>query len=259
MVPIVLTAALALSFPAASALSRQDAASLTVSAPATLTTLDARNMKGEPTRLAWSPDGSQLFIETHVRKGGVLSNPRYYLFSRKDQELTSATDAPAWVSEYWSWKSYPSAPGLASFKIELNERDDRVSATASPMGGDLARGVPSGGTGTTVTDANTAVLQSQVQHVITLRLKGEVVGQYVNAQWVPGYTFGWAPESLGPYIAYGDKDGHLALMDRDGHRRQVPGTDDVLLPAWSQEGSQIAFFRKTGKNTYDLSVVDVKK
>ena len=38
-------------------------------------------------------------------------------------------------------------------------------------------------------------LTSQSQHVITLKLKGEIVGEYVDTQFLPGYTFGWSPQS----------------------------------------------------------------
>ena len=66
-----------------------------------------------------------------------------------------------------------------------------------PMGGDLAKG-GGAGSGTTADDIVDASLQSQMQHVITLKLKGETVGQYVDTQFVPGYTFSWAPSRSAP-------------------------------------------------------------
>ena len=52
--------------------------------------------------------------------------------------------------------------------------------------------------------------------------------------------------------------GHLALMDRQGQKQQIDGTKNVILPAWSNDGSKIAFLQKAGKNKYDLFVVTVR-
>ena len=235
----------------------QSVQSLSVAPPAPIATLDPKRMKGEPTKLAWSPDGAQLFIETNERNRGVLSNPHYYLLAVEGGKVSSIDSPPAWAGEYWNWKSYPSAPGSASTKIDVDERDRRNTATATPMGGDLARGAPSAANGTSVDDAHAAALQSDTQHVITLRLQGEVVGEYVNQQFVPGYTFGWAPKSSGTFIAYSNRDGHLTLMDGSGKRTEVSGTRNVLLPAWSDDGSKIAFVQKDGKK-FDVLLAQVK-
>jgi Tol biopolymer transport system component len=48
-------------------------------------------------------------------------------------------------------------------------------------------------------------------------------------------------------------------MDREGQKQQIDGTKNVILPAWSADGSKIAFLQKSGKNKYDLFVVDVRQ
>jgi hypothetical protein len=125
------------------------------------------------------------------------------------------------------------------------------------MGGSLAKG---GGAdpnaGSTVEDVTMRAQQMQQQQVFTLTLKNETVGEFVNQQFLPGYTFGWAPQ--GGMIAYRNLAGHLAIMDERGDKREVADTKDVLLPAWSGDGSKIAFLERAGKNKYNLVVVNVK-
>ena len=100
--------------------------------------------------------------------------------------------------------------------------------------------------------------QMQKQQVISLTLKSETVGEFVNQQFLPGYTFGWAPESSGPMIAYRNQAGRLSVMDEQGQKQEIAGTKDVILPAWSADGAKIAFLQKSGKNRYDLVIVNMK-
>jgi hypothetical protein len=47
-------------------------------------------------------------------------------------------------------------------------------------------------------------------------------------------------------------------MDREGQKQQIDGTKNVILPAWSADGSKIAFLQKAGKNKYDFFLVEVR-
>jgi hypothetical protein len=235
------------------------ASAVQVSAPKKIANIDAGKLKGEPTQLAWSPDGTKFFLQTSERDArGMVIKPRFYVLSEEGKP-ESVSAAPDWAGEYWAWKSGKAAPGAGAFAIDIKDEQKVETMTASPMGGTLARG---GGTdaqaGTTVDDATNMAQQMQKQHVITLTLKGETVGQFVNQQFLPGYTFGWAPQSLG-MIAYANPAGRLSLMDTDGKRQEVASTKNVLLPAWSDDGGRIAFLERTGKNKYELFAVDVKK
>jgi Tol biopolymer transport system component len=58
-------------------------------------------------------------------------------------------------------------------------------------------------------------------------------------------------------VAYGNAAGRLAVMDEKGNKQQVEGTKNVILPAWSPDGTKIAFLQKAGKNKYELYVVTV--
>ena len=92
--------------------------------------------------------------------------------------------------------------------------------------------------------------------MFTLTLKGETVGEFVGTQFLPGYTFGWSPKELG-MIVYANRAGHLAVMDEEGKKQQVESTKNVLLPAWSLDGSKIVFLQKNGKNKYDVFIAAV--
>jgi hypothetical protein len=233
---------------------------LQVSEPAQIGSLDAARLKGEPAQLGWSPDGTKLFLQTAARdKLGMLVNPRFYVMSVSDGKPEPVDAPPAWAAEYWAWKSGQAAPGSPAFRIEFKEDYQTVTSTSSPMGGALAKGgVDPGGGGTTVEDVAMRAQQGQKLHVVVFTLKGETVGEFVGVQALPGYTFGWAPEAIGR-MAYANKAGRLALIDRDGQKQQVEATRNVILPAWSNDGSKIAFVQKNGKNKYDVFVVTVTR
>jgi hypothetical protein len=236
------------------------AKTMQVSAPALIGSIDAGKLKGEPIQLAWSPDGSKLFLQTAGRdKLGMVKDPRFYVMSAADAKTDAVDAPPAWAAEYWAWKSGKAAPGAPNFAIDAKEDVKTITSTSSPMGGDLARGgVDASGTGgTSAQDIAAHAQQSQKLRVITLTAQGETVGQFVGQQFLPGYTYGWSPAAVG-MIAYGSAAGRLALMDRQGQKQQIEATKNVILPAWSSDGSKIAFFQKNGKNKYDLFVVTVK-
>ena len=219
-------------------------------------------VKGEPTQMSWSADGAQLAIQTSERDAkGMTKNPRYYLIGASDGKLSPAQASPDWADKYWTWKSNQYTPWSPSLGIDVKQDQKTVSSTSSPMGGDLARGGTSGdpaGGGTTMDEATNRKLNSQTLTVVTLKLMGETVGYFEGVQFIPGYTFGWAPKDLAA-IAYVNQDGRLAVMDKDGKKQQVEGTKNVLLPAWSVDGTKIAFLQKTGKNKFDLYLAPVTK
>lgn len=258
MTPPTMTTILILALTLAQAPS---AKTMQVSAPAQVGTIDTGKLKGEPIQLAWSPDGTTLFLQTSERDPrGMVKNPRFYVMSASDGKPEPLDGPPLWVAEYWAWKSNKLAPGSNTFGIEVKEEQRAATATASPMGGALAKGSPSGdpgGGGTTAEEAGMRAAQTQTQHVFSLTSKGETVGEFINQQFLPGYTFSWSPAAQG-VMAYANQAGRLALMDQQGQKQQIDATKNVILPAWSSDGSKIAFLQKAGKNKYDLLVVNVR-
>lgn len=240
--------------------SAPSAKSAQVSTPAQVASLEAGKLKGEPIQLAWSPDGTRLFLQAAGRdKLGMVTNPRFFVMAASDGKLEPIDAPPAWAAEYWAWKSGQAAPGSPTFRIDFTEDYQTVSATSSPMGGALAKGGvdTSGSGGTTADDVATHTQQLQKQHVVIFKLKGETVGKFVGQQALAGYSFSWSPAAVG-MMAYGNQAGRLALIDREGQKQEIDATKNVLLPAWSNDGSKIAFLQKAGKNRYDLLVVTVR-
>lgn len=233
---------------------------LSLATPKLIGQIDTGKLKGEPTELAWAPDGQHFFLQTSERdKHAMVTNPRFFLVSASDAKAQKVDTKPDWEGPYWLFKSNEYAPGAAKIAIDVKDQQRVVSSTASPSGGALAKGGTSASPGTTVDDAVNAATNMQQVHVITLMLKGEQVGQFVNEQFLPGYTFSWSPEQLGR-IAYVNDGGHLAIMNLQGSDKQeIDGTKNVVLPAWKADGSKIAFLQKAGRNKYDLYIADVNQ
>lgn len=234
---------------------------LQISAPALVSTIDGGKVKGEPTQLAWSADGTKLFLQTSERDAkGMFANHRYFVMSASDGLPESVKEPPPWATEYWTWKANQYAPGSTSFGIEVKEDIKAVTATASPMGGELARGGTSGDPGggsTSAGEVASRAAQTQKQRIVTLTSKGETVGEFVGVQFLAGYTFGWSPRDR--MLAYSHSSGRLAVMDEQGNKQQVDGTKNVILPAWSPDGTRIAFLQRAGKNKHELYVAGVAK
>jgi hypothetical protein len=202
-----------------------------------------------------------MYLQTVERdKAGKIKSMHHYLLPLPGQGTNKAEIEPAWASTYWIWKSGQTAPGLTTFKIELEEQDKKMTATATPMGGDLARGGVEGSgsvsAGASIGGAASAAMQTQNAHYYILKLKGEVVGEFVNTVAVPGFTYGWGPANSG-LVAFSNRDGHLVIMDDQGRKQEVQGTKATVLPAWTDDGKRLAFFERTGKNKVALRIVEV--
>lgn len=233
----------------------------TISAPVLVGQIDTGKLKGEPTELAWAPDGSTFFLRTSERdKQEMITKPRFYLISAADAKAQKIDAKPDWEAPYWQFKSNEYAPGAEKIAIDVKDEERVAHSTAAPSGGALAKGgTVAGNGGTTMDDAVSAAENMQQVHVITLTLKGQQIGQFVNQQFLPGYTFSWSPEQLG-MIAYVNDSGRLGVMAVNGTAKQeVAGTKNVLLPAWKADGSKIAFLQGAGRNKYDLYIATVNK
>lgn len=240
-----------------------DATKVVVSAPAAIVEIDAGKMKGDIIRMAWSTDNTQIYLQTAEQDGNGNVRLRHFLLDLKGQQPRGTGEMPAWAESYWQWKSSQTAPGMAAIKIAVEQQQKRLTATATPTGGDLARGGldtggggRGGGTTGGVGDAVSAAQQSQMVNVVTLKLRGEVVGEFVNAPALPGTTLSWGPTGTG-MIAFKTADGHVAIMDQQKRRSEVPGTKDVSMPAWTKDGKRLAWLEKSGRNKFTLKIADV--
>jgi hypothetical protein len=260
MLSILLVLALPLAPQAMSAI---DASKLALSPPASITEIDARKLKGELFRLAWSTDAQELYLQTIERdKTGNIKEAHHYFMKLDGKPPAAADGEPPWAAAYWAWKSTQAAPGRPGFRIEVEQAFRQVKGMSVPMGGDLARGgtegsgAASGGVGIAAGDAMSAALQSQKVNVYTLRLKGEVVGEFSNTPAIPGLTFGWGPAGSN-VIAFTNPEGHIVLMDEQGRKQQIASSSSALLPAWTDDGKKLAYLERPAKNRIILKIVDV--
>ena len=253
---LALSAALSAQAPAAA---QADASRVSVSAPVTIVEIDLGKLKGELRRLSWAPDGNQFYIQTAQADAKIGWKLRHYVAGADGKAPASVNDEPAWSASYWTWKSSQSAPGMASLAIAVDQQTRRVSATATPMAGNAARGDPiaGGAGGVSAEEVGNVTQQSQNVQVITLKLKGETVGEFINAPAIPGVTFGWGKTGSG-LVAFTRPDGKLVLMDAAGNKQEVTAAKNAILPAFTSDGARLAWLEKTGGKKFALRVADVK-
>jgi len=229
-----------------------DATRVTVSAPKKVAEVDAGTAKGDVVGLAWSGDGAILYLRSAEYDRWRNERAHHFLFDAASGKMSVVEAIPSWVSSYWMWKSGYVAPGVPEMKLDTETQSQMVTAVGTVRDGGLSqsRADP--------TQPQIASDYASAQQVatVTLRLKGTVVIESVNKSVQPGAMWGWAPSPIGG-LAYVDAKKRLILIDRNGRTFEVPGTSDVMLPAWSPDGKRIAFVRRADKKKYVISVVEV--
>lgn len=226
---------------------------LTLTTSAVWADIDAKTIKGRPARLAWSDDRATLYLQT-VEGDDVESLAFHHYLVRKGGTPEAVAAQPAWVEAYWKWKSARSLAGDPQLRIEIDTQKqvlDNLNGTAANKAVYLTDS-PIGVTGQALTLAKQS---GGTQIVNRLRLKGHVIGEFVDQLIVPGYTFSWSPEEL-RLIAYRSQAGRLTIMDDDGRTESIADTKDVLLPAWSDDGAAIAYLQRS-RGRYSVRVVEV--
>ena len=256
---LLIAASIALLPVAAIAQTPLPVGSVTLSSPTTLTTLDMDQLKGSPSRMAWSPDLTQIYLQTIEGPFHQPKAVRHYLVTAADGKVNSVQGEPEWFSAYWSVKSHKSSPDAPSVEIALSSENKREKTTSVPRGGDLARGgADTGETGSSAGEALAAANNSQTVTVHTMKLHGQAIGEFVNSVIVPGLTFAWAPKGT-QAIAYADpKGGKIYLMDPNGKKQDLDGTKDALLPMWSHDAKKLAWLQKDGKKKFELKIADIR-
>jgi hypothetical protein len=219
-------------------------------------------LKGKLVRqLAWSPDKTQVYLMTCDENRDASIKEVFHYVIRLDDGVPKKVEAPPeWATAYWSWKSGQTAPGEPSLKLEASDEQRRENAIALPFGGDYAKGgTPDPATGMSSGAATEAARGMKTYNAYTIKLKNEVVGEWINHPIVPGLTYGWGPKESG-MIAFSElKTGRLVLMDRNGNKQKIEGTKDVALPAWTDDGTRLAYLEGRGRARYALVVATVQK
>ena len=180
---------------------------------------------------------------------------RNYIVAPGTTEPTPVDEEPAWSARYRSWKSGLVAPGVPSLRLEVETREQSKTAVGSTQ---EAPGMLNNPNRSDPSQSQIAKDAASMQKVstTTVTLKGNLVLEAVNQRVAPGLTFGWAPTPLGG-LSYSDAKKRLVLIDRNGRRLEVPGTSDVLLPAWSPDGKRVAYLQKKDRKKYAVNVVTI--
>jgi hypothetical protein len=220
-----------------------DASTLKVGAPTTVADLDLGKLKGDLRQIAWSADGTELYIQTADGDPGS-ETLRHYTIAVSGGAPKGLDVPPPWAAAYWTFKSDRSAPGIPSLQIDVAQKMENVKIGTGSGRPDAA----GSGSGDSVTKA----AESQHQNVVQLTLVGEVVSEFVNERPIPGLTFSWGPAMSGAIVYTTRGGGALMVLDRNKHKQKVAGVKDALLPAWSTDGTRLAWVQKSGRKKYTL-------
>jgi hypothetical protein len=239
------------------------AGQVTVSKPREVLRLAGDALRGSPVKLSWSPDGQVLYLLAVERDIWGNEKDHHYLLGAGDGSVRTFEGEPLWSTEYWARKSALACPGIPSFTVEVESRNERKTATGAAAGGSLAQnsGDPYG-PGSALGPQGAAIFavgtQSQTVTTTTFKVKGRVFSEFVNTRPILGLTYGWAPVGFG-LIAYSGEKRALELVDTAGNRTLVKGTKDILLPAWSDDGHRLAWLAQRGRGKFDLMIADVSR
>jgi hypothetical protein len=221
-----------------------DVSAVAVSRPVKICDLDLGQLNGSLRRLSWNSGGTSLHLQTRDSDDRLYD----YIVDLVTHDISRAFGEPGWAAEYWTQKSALAAPGLPSLKLEVTENNRRTRPM--PFSGGFTNG------GAQTFDPKDPV--DAYEHEVTLRYLGHEIGNWINGTPMAGDTFGWGPVGTGALV-YTDERGHLTLIDRAKHTRGVPDTKDACFPAWSADGSRIAFLQKAARRKYVLMTVAVDR
>lgn len=227
-----------------------DVSTLRIGSHTPVTELDLGKLKGVLRQIGWSPDGTDIYIQT--ADGTPPSQKlRHYTVPTAGGAVTSVDTQPDWAENFWSFKSDRAAPGIGSLMIDVKQTSEKTKiGTGSGRPGEMA-----GGSGNSVPVDIEKTAEGQHQNVVRLMLFGEAISEFVNPSptsgVIPGLTFSWGP-AFSAAIAYTDTDGRLILLDQQTHKQTVSGAKDALLPAWSIDGSRLAWVQKSGRKKYTI-------
>mgnify|MGYP006267656403 CR=1 FL=1 len=228
--------------------------------PKPVAEFEMSKLRGVIRRLSWNADATLLYLQTaELRNDALPKELFHYTLDPKSGDLKKLDAEPAWSVDYSQWKLGQSAPGEPTLKIEVASETRRNAATSLPMAGEMARGGgvdPTGGA--SAESVMAAAQQSQSGTANLMRLKGQIVGEWLNQPIVPGQSFGWGPLGTAA-IAYAEPNNRqLVIMDKSGERKKISDTKGVYAPAFTADATKLAWIEVRGKKA-TLVIGDVSK
>jgi len=222
-----------------------DVTSMTIGAPTPVADLDLGKLKGDLRQIAWSADGAQLYVQT---ADGTAPNEKlhHYIVARDKGAVQPVDAQPDWARDYWAFKSDRTAPGVPTLEIDVQmKRETTKIGTGSSRPGTMAA------SGASNAENASRASEGQTNSVVRLVLLEQTVSEFVDERPIPGLMFSWGPRGSST-IAFTDREGHLMFLDGEKRHRSVAGVKDAILPAWSTDGSRIAYAVKQGRKKYQL-------
>lgn len=249
---------LALVFWPVSQTSSLDVSTLTIGRPVAVAEVDSSKLKGDVRRLAWAPDGNTLYLQTSEGKPPD-EKVRHYTLALTGGAPAPVDREPEWAAQYWTTKQDRVAPGMPALVIEVWQGIETLKPGVGGAGVLDRQSSPDAVAGNNPSVASLAdgVHANQQATVTRLKLVGEDVAVWVNERPYPGARFSWGPPGSGALV-YTGEHGELVLLDRQKHRQKVPDVKEAFLPAWSADGSRLAYLQKTGRKKVAIAWVPVE-
>jgi hypothetical protein len=234
-----------------------DVTRLTLETPSLVAEVDPSKLKGDIRRLAWAPDGTLLYLQT-VEGKPPDEKVRHYTVALAGGAVVPVEREPDWAALYWQLKQDRVAPGLPALVIDVQQGIEKLTAGPGASGVLDRQSSPDAVAGGSPNAGNLADGQhgNQNANVVRLKLLGEDIAVWVNERPMPGARFSWGPAGSGALVHVGEH-GELVFFDQQKHRRRVPDVKDAFLPAWSTDGSRLAYLRKAGRKKLEISWVAV--
>ena len=234
-----------------------DVSALKVGTPTIVAELDLGKLKGELRQIGWSSAGDELYVETGEGKP-PSEKLHHFTLPVAGGVPAPLEEQPDWANRYWAFKSDRFAPGIGSLFIDVDQKYETMKFGTGSAGAADRASDPTGANNVNVASNVEKAAESQKLHVVRLTLVGETVSEFVNEAAVPGLMFSWGPAGSGA-IAFTDRDGRLFLFDQKKHKQSVARAKDALLPAWTMDGSRLAWVQKSGRRKYTLMFATVSR
>ena len=88
-------------------------------------------------------------------------------------------------------------------------------------------------------------------------MKTETIGEWITEPVLPGVNFAWAPAPISLLVFAKREGGPLTVLDPSGRKQELTGAKAALLPAWSNDGTKLAWLERKDRKKYDLKIAEI--